>query len=49
MTASSTGIDHNAGHLAKREISRFEAEDVLTGNHILWSTKWKGTSNAGLP
>jgi len=27
--------DQNAGHLAKHSISRSDAEDVLTGNHIL--------------
>jgi uncharacterized DUF497 family protein len=26
---------HNEGHLAKHSISRLDAEDVLSGNHIL--------------
>jgi uncharacterized DUF497 family protein len=34
--------DHNAGHLAKHDISRFEAEDVLTGNHILLEYQMEG-------
>ena len=27
--------EHNEKHLAKHRISRFDAEDVLSGNHIL--------------
>jgi uncharacterized DUF497 family protein len=34
--------DQNAGHLAKHDISRSEAEDVLTGNHILLEYQMEG-------
>ena len=40
--------EHNERHLANHGISRSEAEDVLSGDDILWNTKWKGTNNAGL-
>jgi uncharacterized DUF497 family protein len=32
----------NEGHLAKRGISRSDAEDILTGNHILLEYQMEG-------
>jgi uncharacterized protein len=32
----------NEGHLAKHDISRFDAEDVLSGNHILSGYQLEG-------
>jgi uncharacterized DUF497 family protein len=33
---------HNEGHLAKHGISRLDAEDVLSGNHILLEYQTEG-------
>ena len=32
----------NEGHLAKHRISRFDAEDVLSGNHLLLEYQMEG-------
>jgi len=34
--------EHNQRHLAKHGISRFDAEDVLSGNHILLEYQMEG-------
>ena len=34
--------DQNEGHLEKHGISRFDAEDVLIGNHILLEYQMEG-------
>jgi uncharacterized DUF497 family protein len=34
--------EQNEGHLAKHDISRADAEDVLTGNHILMEYQMEG-------
>lgn len=34
--------EHNRRHLAKHGISRFDAEDVLSGNHILLEYQMEG-------
>jgi uncharacterized DUF497 family protein len=34
--------EHNRRHLAKHGISRFDAEDVLSGNHILMEYQMEG-------
>ena len=37
--------EHNERHLAKHHITRFDAEDVLAGNHIL--LQYQGGNNYG--
>ncbi len=34
--------EHNQRHLAKHGISRFDAEDILSGNHILLEYQMEG-------
>jgi hypothetical protein len=34
--------EHNEPHLAKHKISRLDAEDVLTGDHILLEYQMEG-------
>lgn len=40
--------EHNREHLAKHGISRFDAEDVLTGNHILLEYQMEGNEQRWL-